>query len=109
VPVRLQGIAQAIPLIVLPLGPLAGRVEARSACAVVKREPHRRVVASSDPSDARRVLVASLTICKPLLRHKCRDQEDKNMADQGEAKTKTIGYLPIDKVQTLKGWDEYTI
>jgi len=29
------------------------------------------------------------------------------MADQNEAKTKTIGYLPIDKVQTLKGWDEY--
>jgi hypothetical protein len=29
------------------------------------------------------------------------------MADQNEAKTKTIGYLPIEKVQTLKGWDEY--
>jgi hypothetical protein len=29
------------------------------------------------------------------------------MADQGEAKTKTIGFLPIEKVQTLKGWDEY--
>jgi hypothetical protein len=29
------------------------------------------------------------------------------MADQGEARTKTIGYLPIEKVQTLKGWDEY--
>src|SRR5262245_14619281 len=29
------------------------------------------------------------------------------MADLGEAKTKTIGHLPIDKVQTLKGWDEY--
>jgi hypothetical protein len=29
------------------------------------------------------------------------------MADQNEAKTKTIGFLPIDKVQTLKGWDEY--
>ena len=24
-----------------------------------------------------------------------------------EAKTKTIGYLPIERVQTLKGWDEY--
>jgi len=34
-------------------------------------------------------------------------QEDKDMADQIEAKTKTIGYLPIEKVQTLKGWDEY--
>jgi len=29
------------------------------------------------------------------------------MADQSEAKTKTIGFLPIEKVQTLKGWDEY--
>jgi hypothetical protein len=29
------------------------------------------------------------------------------VAEQNEAKTKTIGYLPIDKVQTLKGWDEY--
>ena len=29
------------------------------------------------------------------------------MADQGEAKTKTIGFLPIEKVQTLPGWDEY--
>ena len=28
------------------------------------------------------------------------------MAEQ-EAKTKTIGYLPIEKVQSLKGWDEY--
>jgi hypothetical protein len=29
------------------------------------------------------------------------------MADQNEAKTKTIGYLPIEKVQTLNGWDDY--
>ena len=29
------------------------------------------------------------------------------MADQGDAKTKTIGFLPIDKVQTLDGWVEY--
>jgi hypothetical protein len=29
------------------------------------------------------------------------------MADQEEAKTRTIGYLPIEKVQSLKGWDEY--
>ena len=29
------------------------------------------------------------------------------MADQDEAKTRTIGYLPIEKVQTLQGWDEY--
>ena len=29
------------------------------------------------------------------------------MADQGEAKTKTIGFLTIEKVQTLPGWDEY--
>jgi hypothetical protein len=29
------------------------------------------------------------------------------MADQYEAKTKTIGFLPIEKVQTLTGWEEY--
>jgi|SRR5262249_1438569 hypothetical protein len=29
------------------------------------------------------------------------------MADQDEARTKTIGYLPMEKVQTLSGWDEY--
>src|SRR5262245_33065049 len=29
------------------------------------------------------------------------------MADQDEAKTKTIGYLPMEKVQTLTGWNEY--
>ncbi len=29
------------------------------------------------------------------------------MADQNEAKTKTIGFLPKEKVQSLKGWDEY--
>src|SRR5262245_45722398 len=34
-------------------------------------------------------------------------QEDKDMADQYEAKTKTIGFLPIEKVQTLTGWEEY--
>jgi hypothetical protein len=34
-------------------------------------------------------------------------QEDKDMEDQNEAKTKTIGFLPIEKVQTLKGWEEY--
>jgi hypothetical protein len=34
-------------------------------------------------------------------------QEDKDMADQNEAKTKTIGFLLKEKVQTLKGWDEY--
>jgi hypothetical protein len=32
---------------------------------------------------------------------------DKDMEDQNEAKTKTIGFLPIEKVQTLKGWEEY--
>jgi hypothetical protein len=42
-----------------------------------------------------------------MLWHKYRAEEDKDMADQGEAKTKTIGYLPTEKVQTLKGWDEY--
>jgi len=34
-------------------------------------------------------------------------QGDQDMADQNEAKTKTIGFLPIEKVQTLKGWGEY--
>jgi hypothetical protein len=34
-------------------------------------------------------------------------QEEKDMADQNEAKTKTIGFLPKEKAQTLKGWDEY--
>jgi hypothetical protein len=34
-------------------------------------------------------------------------QGDQDMADQNEAKTKTIGFLPIEKVQPLKGWDEY--
>jgi hypothetical protein len=34
-------------------------------------------------------------------------QEDQDMADQNEAKTKTIGFLPLEKVQTLKGWEEY--
>jgi hypothetical protein len=29
------------------------------------------------------------------------------MADQDEAKTRTIGYLHKEKVQTLEGWDEY--
>ena len=29
------------------------------------------------------------------------------MADQDEARTRTIGYLPIEKVQALKGWNEY--
>ena len=29
------------------------------------------------------------------------------MPDQNEAKTRTIGYLPIEKVQTLKGWNDY--
>jgi hypothetical protein len=29
------------------------------------------------------------------------------MADQNEARTKTIGFLPIEKAQSLRGWDEY--
>jgi hypothetical protein len=33
--------------------------------------------------------------------------EGEHMAEQDEAKTRTIGYLPIEKVQTLRGWDEY--
>jgi hypothetical protein len=42
-----------------------------------------------------------------MLWHKTMFKGDKDMADQNEAKTKTIGFLPIEKVQTLKGWDEY--
>jgi hypothetical protein len=34
-------------------------------------------------------------------------EEDKDMADQNGPKTKTIGFLPIEKAQTLKDWDEY--
>jgi hypothetical protein len=33
--------------------------------------------------------------------------KDKDMTDQNEAKTKSIGYLPIEKVRSLKGWEEY--
>jgi hypothetical protein len=29
------------------------------------------------------------------------------MADRDEAKTRTIGYLPLEKVQTLQGWNDY--
>jgi hypothetical protein len=29
------------------------------------------------------------------------------MAEHDEPKTRTIGYLPLEKVQALKGWDEY--
>jgi len=29
------------------------------------------------------------------------------MADQYEAKTRTIGYLPIERVQSVQGWNEY--
>jgi hypothetical protein len=29
------------------------------------------------------------------------------MPDQDEARTKTIGYLPIEKAQMLQGWTEY--
>ena len=36
-----------------------------------------------------------------------RSKGDKDMADQNEAKTKTIGFLPIEKAQSLRGWDEY--
>jgi hypothetical protein len=33
--------------------------------------------------------------------------EGEHMAYQDDPKTRTIGYLPIEKVQTLKGWNEY--
>src|SRR3974390_723675 len=36
-----------------------------------------------------------------------RGSEGERMAYQDEPKTRTIGYLPIEKVQTLKGWNEY--
>ena len=29
------------------------------------------------------------------------------MADQDKARTRTIGYLPLEKVPILKGWGEY--
>jgi hypothetical protein len=29
------------------------------------------------------------------------------MAEHDEPRTRTIGYLPLEKVQALKGWDEY--
>jgi hypothetical protein len=29
------------------------------------------------------------------------------MADQEATKTRTIGYLPMEKVRSLAGWDEY--
>jgi hypothetical protein len=48
-----------------------------------------------------------LTICEPCFGTRAMFQEDEDMADQNEAKTKTIGFLPIEKVQTLKGWEEY--
>src|SRR5262249_1081327 len=50
-----------------------------------------------------------LTICEPCFGTKAMFQGDKDMADENEAKTKTktIGFLPIEKVQTLKGWEEY--
>jgi hypothetical protein len=35
------------------------------------------------------------------------DPEGEDMTDQNEAKTRTIGYLPLEKVQGLNGWDEY--
>src|SRR5262245_42624115 len=53
------------------------------------------------------------SFCQPLIiREPCFGtratfQGDQDMTDQSEAKTKTIGFLPVEKVQTLKGWDEY--
>src|SRR5258705_13654680 len=49
----------------------------------------------------------ALTIREPCFGKRAMFKEDKDMADQNEAKTKTIGFLPIEKVQTLNGWDEY--
>ena len=55
------------------------------------------------PSAAR---VYALMIRKPLLWHKYCAKEDRDMPEH-EAKTKTIGYLPIEKIQSLTGWGEY--
>src|SRR6185437_16251262 len=48
-----------------------------------------------------------LTSREPCFDTRALWQGDKDMAEQNEAKTKTIGYLPMEKVQTLKGWNEY--
>src|SRR6266481_4263208 len=53
------------------------------------------------------IVALQLTICEPCFGTRAMFQEDKDMADQNEAKTKTIGFLPLERVQTLKGWDEY--
>src|SRR6266480_6772969 len=53
------------------------------------------------------IVALQLTICEPCFGTRAMFQEDKDMADQNEAKTKTIGFLPIEKVQTLRGWEEY--
>src|SRR5262249_31009751 len=55
----------------------------------------------------RGIVALQLTICEPCFGTRAMFQEDQDMADQNEAKTKTIGFLPIEKVQTLKGWEEY--
>src|SRR3989442_8749344 len=53
------------------------------------------------------IVALQLTICEPCFGTRAMFQEDEDMEDQNEAKTKTIGFLPIEKVQTLNGWDEY--
>src|SRR5215467_6014293 len=53
------------------------------------------------------IVALQLTICEPCFGTRAMFQEDEDMADQNEAKTKTIGFLPLEKVQTLKGWEEY--
>ena len=53
------------------------------------------------------IAALQLTICEPCFGTRAMFQEDEDMEDQNEAKTKTIGFLPIEKVQTLKGWEEY--
>src|SRR5215510_8557176 len=55
----------------------------------------------------RHIFLLPLTSREPCFGTRALWQGDKDMAEQNEAKTKTIGYLPIEKVQTLKGWDEY--
>jgi hypothetical protein len=54
-----------------------------------------------------------LTICKPDMLTKALKTPNRlipggeDMMNQNEAKTRTIGYLPIEKVQALKGWADY--
>jgi hypothetical protein len=71
------------------------------------RLPWRRVISAPGQRLESGLLCGELIICKPCFGTRAMFQGDKDMAEQNEPKTKTIGYLPIEKAQTLKGWDEY--